>query len=476
MWLPGMQQEGDHRGWRLAGEAKSIDSRRWQGPFFIVWTGQAFSLVGSALVRFALIWWLTEETGSATTLATASLASMLPFIVLGPFAGTLVDRWNRRWVMIVSDTLTALFTALMAYLYWLGVAQVWHVYAILFLRSLGEVFQNPAMRATTSLMAPKEQLTRVNGMNEMLQGLVNVASPPLGALLLEIMSMQGTLAIDFVTALLAIVPLAFVAVPQPESTASPQATTLTGQLQSVVRDTGTGFRYMWGWRGLSFLLVVLALVRFFIAPAFSLLPLLVTQHFGGDVLQLAWLNSAQGFGLVAGGIILSLWGGFRRRTLTALVGLFGVGLGTLAFGFLPATAFGLALVVMFFRMTMLPILRGSIISIFQAHVPPDMQGRLFTQLMSVITIAVPLGLAIGGPLADAFGVQLLFIIAGAGCLLLVLVWVLSPAVLYLEDYSDENEYNDQQTRRRQHGHRSGDSQRRDSVEAGQVSLERGGKD
>jgi DHA3 family macrolide efflux protein-like MFS transporter len=389
--------------------------------------------VGSALVRFALIWWLAEETGSAITLTAASLAAMLPFILLGPFVGSLVDRWNRRWVMIVSDGIIALLTALLAYLYWLQVARVWHVYVILFLRSLGSTFQDSAMRASTSLMAPREQLTRVGGMNETVQGLVNIVSPPLGALLLEILDMQGTLAIDVVTAVIAIVPLFFVHVSQPQHGTSSQANTPRDKWSAVVRDTVAGFRYLWNWRGLFFLLVVIALVRFFIAPPMSMLPLLVTRHFGGGALQLAWVNSANGFGFVAGGVILSLWGGFRRRTLTAIVGLFGVGVGTVIFGLMPPTAFGLALVIMFLRTIMVPLIRGPIIAIFQSSTPPEMQGRLFTVLMSVISVMAPLGLAIGGPLADAFGVRLLFILGGAGMVLMALIWVCTPVVLYLED-------------------------------------------
>jgi DHA3 family macrolide efflux protein-like MFS transporter len=431
------------------------------------------------LVHFALIWWLTEETGSATTLAVASVVTMLPCIVLGPFGGALVDRWNRRWVMVISDGIIALLTALLAYLYWLEVAQVWQVYAILFLRSLGGTFQDSAMRASTSLMAPKEQLTRVSGMNETLQGIVNVVSPPLGALLLEVLDMQGTLAIDVVTAVMAVVPLFFVRVPQPHRPGRAGARSLpdpappvyggavppldkpgrvdAGSLpdpalanpappvyggaaspldkwQSVIRDTVEGFRYIWGWRGLFFLLAVLAMVRFFIAPPMSMLPLLVKQYYDGGALQLAWMNSANGFGFVAGGVILSLWGGFRRRTVTALVGLFGVGVGTVIFGLVPATAFGIALVVMFLRTLMVPIIRGPIVAIFQSSTPPEMQGRLFTVLMSVISVMAPLGLAIGGPLADAFGVRLLFILGGAGMVLMALIWVFTPTVLYLEDH------------------------------------------
>jgi DHA3 family macrolide efflux protein-like MFS transporter len=209
---------------------------------------------------------------------------------------------------------------------------------------------------------------------------------------------------------------------------------LADRWRSIIRDTIEGFLYVWNWRGLSFLLVVLAMVRFFIAPAMSLLPLLITQHFGGEALQLAWMNSAHGFGFVTGGVILSLWGGFKRRTTTALLGLFGVGVGFVIFGLVSATAFGLALLVMFFRTSMIPFIRGPIIAIFQSSVPPEMQGRLFSMVTSVMSLMAPIGLTIGGPLADAFGVRLLFILAGIGCILLALTWVSIPTIRYLEDH------------------------------------------
>lgn len=399
----------------------------WKVRFFTIWIGQAFSMVGSALVRFALIWWLTEETGSATVLATASLVSMLPFIVLAPFAGALVDRWNRRWTMVISDGLIALLTGLLAYLFWRGTALTWHVYAVLFARSLGGAFQDPAMRASTSLLAPRDQLSRIGGMNETLAGVVNIVSPPLGALLLEVLDMQGTLAIDIVTALLAIGPLLFLRIPQP----APR--TKGSESTSVLHDLVAGLRYVLGWRGLAFMFVALAGLRFFLAPSFSFLPLVVTEHFGGEALELGWINSAHGFGFLAGGFILSIWGGFRRRTTTALVGLVGVGIGMVIFGLMPAQAFGLALVVMFLRATMVPMIRGPVMTIFQAHVPPALQGRVFALLLSSISVMAPIGLAIGGPLADAWGARTLFVIGGLGCLVMACVWALSPTIMHMED-------------------------------------------
>ena len=139
-------------------------------PFFILWAGQALSLVGSAVVQFALIWWLTQETGSATILATASLVGFIPQIFLGPFVGVLVDRWSRRWTMFLADSMIAAATVVLAYLFWIEAIQIWHVMSLLFIRSLGSAFHFPAMQASTSLMVPKEQLTRIQGINQVLEG------------------------------------------------------------------------------------------------------------------------------------------------------------------------------------------------------------------------------------------------------------------------------------------------------------------
>ena len=128
----------------MQNESQSIP-QNWARRFFTVWTGQAFSLFGSALVQFALIWWLTQESGSATVLAVATVVGMLPMIVLGPFAGALVDRGNRRLIMIFADATIAVFSLLLAYLFATGIVQIWHVYAIMAVRSLGGAFHFPAM-------------------------------------------------------------------------------------------------------------------------------------------------------------------------------------------------------------------------------------------------------------------------------------------------------------------------------------------
>ena len=193
----------------------TASSTNWARTFFTFWTGQALSLFGTQLVQFALVWWLTETTGSATVLATATLVGVLPNVFLAPVAGVLVDRWNRRMIMIVSDSAVALATVGLAVVFAVDVVQVWHVYLALFVRAAMGTFQFPAAQASTSLMVPPEQLARVAGLNQMLHGGMIIVAPPVGALLLGVLPMPGVLAVDVVTALLAVATLTVIAIPQP---------------------------------------------------------------------------------------------------------------------------------------------------------------------------------------------------------------------------------------------------------------------
>ena len=190
-------------------------SAPWARRFFAIWTGQAFSLLGSALVQFALIWWLTSSTGSATVLATATLFGVLPQVVIGPFAGALVDRWNRRAVLMAADSLVAVTTLGLILLSAAGLMQVWHIYAAMLLRATFGAFQFPAFGASTSLMVPDAHLARVSGLNQGIHGLMSIVAPPLGALLLGVLPLRAVLAVDLVTAAFALLPLLFIAIPQP---------------------------------------------------------------------------------------------------------------------------------------------------------------------------------------------------------------------------------------------------------------------
>lgn len=399
-------------------------------PFLLVWQGQTFSLLGSQLVQFALVWWLTKTTGSATVLAFATMMALLPPIILGPFAGALVDRWNRRTVMILADGGIALATVVLAVLYALGVVQVWHIYVLMFIRALGAAFHWPAMQGSTTLMVPGKHLSRVAGLNQTVYGFANVAAPPLGALLLEVVPMQGILAIDVGTALLAIAPLAFIRIPQPERM---QTGLATGGQPTVLADFREGLRLVWGWPGMMIIIGIAMLLNLLVTPALSLLPIMVTKHFGGGAVEFAWLESAWGVGVVLGGLILGAWGGFKRRVVTGMLGLALQGLGILVLGVTPADAFFLSVGAIFFAGLMNPIVNGSLFATVQVTVSPEMQGRIFTLLHSGAMAMTPLGLAIAGPVADRLSVQLWFMIGGMATSAIGLGAFFVPAVMGIED-------------------------------------------
>jgi DHA3 family macrolide efflux protein-like MFS transporter len=402
-------------------------------PFFTIWTGQVFSLLGSELVQFALVWWLTTTTGSAMVLVLATMMAVLPRVFVSPIAGALIDRWNRRRVMMVADSLSALASVVLAVLFATDAVQVWHVYVVMFVRAACGAFHWPAMQASTTLMVPEEHLARVAGLNQSLQGLGAIVAPPLGALLLEVLPMQGVLAVDIVTAILAVSPLLFVHIPQPERTGAAAG----DSRPSMVADLRQAVRFLRAWPGILMIIAIAVLVNLLIYPALSLQPLLVTEHFRGDALQLAWLQSAFGVGMVSGGITLSVWGGFKRRSLTGLLALALGGVGFAAIGVAPANGFPLALGAIFFAWFMNPIANGSLMAVLQVIVPADMQGRVFTLLQSAAGAMIPLGLVIAGPLAEVLGVQIWFLVAGIAMAVMGIGALFVPAITRLDDIASQ---------------------------------------
>ncbi len=407
-------------------DTKTSAVHNWKIPFFTIWTGQAFSLLGSKIVQFALVWWLTETTGSATVLATSTMVALVPEILLGPFAGAYVDRWNRRTVMIVADGLIALASLWLASMFWLDAIQIWHVYVMMALRAIGGSFHWPAMQASTSLMVPKEQLTRVAGINQTLYGILNIVGPPLGALLLELLPFHETMMVDVGTAALAILPLFFVQIPQPKR--APDA-----DVQSIWSDMLDGLRYLREWKGAVILISMALLFKLALTPAFSLISLLVSDHFGGGAAQYSLLESVSGVGIVTGGLILSAWGGFDRKILTNLIGLIGVGVSMAVVGFAPANAFWLAVGAFFFVGFLLPMVDGPIMAIMQSAVKPEYQGRVFMLIGSLLSLSSPLGLALAGPLSDQLGLQIWFVTAGVLTSAVGVAGLLVPAVMQIEE-------------------------------------------
>lgn len=400
----------------------------WKKTFFLIWTGQAFSIVGSMLVQFAIVWWMTEKTGSAAVLATATIISIIPGIFLGPFAGALVDRWNRKLVMIVADGVTALTTLVLVLLFFSGHIQIWHVFVAQFIRALGGAFHWPAMSASTSLMVPDKHLSRIAGINQAMQGVLGIIAPPLGAFLMSILPLHNVLTIDVVTALMAIIPLLFVHIPQPEKK-------LEGVVspRQVFLDVREGFRYISAFPGMLILLGMATLINMFFNPAFSLMPLMITREFGGQAMQLGIINSFFGVGIILGGLGLGAWGGFKRKLHTSMTGLIGMAVGVIIIALAPSNLFPVAIAGMALTGIMNPIANGPLFALLQSRISPEMQGRVFTMVGSLAGAASPIGLALAAPISDLLGIRFWFYIAGIVCLAMGVSGLFIRSMRTLED-------------------------------------------
>jgi len=408
----------------------SHPSDSWRRTFAIIFTGQAFSLLGSAAVNFALVWWLAVETGSTAVLAYASIAAILPQGLLGPLGGPFVDRWDRRWTMISADLFIALTSAALIVMFALGSASVGVVIGMIALRSLGAAFHTPASQAAVPMYVPADQLMRVAGWNYFLGSGVAMAGPVLGAFLMGVAPMTAVIAIDIGGALLAVGALLLVRIPNPER---PVAETSQGRfIATFVAEFVEGWRELTRIRGILWLTVILTVVTLLYMPLNALFPLMTLAHFGRGAFSASIVEVAFGAGMLLGS--LAIGGLSSRIPATRLIGtgicLVGVMLGVA--GLLPSTAFWAFVVFCVVMGLSVPLFGAPLTAMFQMLIDPAKLGRVLSlYTTSALLTAVP-GLLLAGPLAEKTGVALWFVISGAAVLLTgVLPWVI-PAVRRLD--------------------------------------------
>ena len=273
----------------------------WKKVFAIIWTGQFFSILTSSLVNFAIILWLTFETKSAETLAFATIAAMLPQGILGMFSGVFIDRWSRKKIMILSDSFIAFCTLILAFLFYSEQAEVWQIYLLLALRSIGSAFHAPSMQASIPLLAPESQLLRIAGINQMINSACNIARPALGALAITTLAMPVVLMLDVIGAILACTSLTFVKIPNPPPGKH------AGE-NNVLQDLKEAQREVVSHRGMPLLLILSIIATFFIMPVSVLFPLITLNHFSGDAFQMSLIEAIWGVG--------ALWGSsFEYQTI-----------------------------------------------------------------------------------------------------------------------------------------------------------------
>ncbi len=362
--------------------------------FTIIIIGQVISILGTSMSNFGLTIWAYQETKQATALALIGFFFVTPQVIIAPLAGAMVDRYNRRLMMMLSDLAAGFTTIIQLVLFATGSLEIWHLYVTAFVAGTFQTFQWPAFSAAISTMLPKEQYGRASGMQQLGNSAVGIVAPALAAALLAYIGLKWILVIDVITFSFAIGALLFVHIPQPKTTEAGRE----GQ-GSIWKESAFGFRYILARPSLLGLQLVFFFGNLFSALGFTLYAPMILARTQSNELIFGSVNSVAGIGGVVGALVMSAWGGPKRRVhgvlagwiITSLLGeaLLGLGRG------LPVWAVS-AFAFSFF----IPVINGSNQAIWQSKVPPDIQGRVFSIRMLIAWFVSPLARLVAGPLAD----------------------------------------------------------------------------
>ena len=362
--------------------------------FTLVWLGQIISVLASGMTTFAFTIYMYQKTQSATAMGLVQVAYITPFLLMSPIAGVMVDRYDRKWMMMVSDIAGGLASLIMLILYATGHLQFWHLYIASIVKGIGTTFQWPAYSAAISIMIPKEQYGRANGMMSLVEAGPGVVSPLLAGALLPFIGISGILLTDTLTFAVAILSLLLVFIPNPS-----RRTGEDKSQESFWKQAVFGFKYIFARPSLLGLQLVFFVSNLFAGIGFIVLAPMVLARTAQNSVALGSVESAGAIGMVAGGVVMSAWGGFRRRVHGVLLGMifaaifenFLLGLGNTTAVWIP---------VIFLGGLFVPLINGSNQAIWQAKVAPDLQGRVFSARRLIAWFTNPIAPIIGGTLAD----------------------------------------------------------------------------
>lgn len=361
--------------------------------FTIVWLGQIISVLASSMSQFALTIFVFKETQSVTALGLMQVFFITPFLLISPIAGVMVDRYNRKLMMIVSDLAGGIATVLILIFQFLGILEIWHLYLASVIYGLGNAFQWPAYSAAISTMIPKEQLGRANGMMSLVEAGPGVIAPLLAGALLPFIGLTGILSLDVATFLFAIGALLIVHIPQPQKTE--EGAKAQG---NMLQEAAYGFKYIFARPSLLGLQLTFFLGNLFAGMSFTLLPAMILSRTGNNELIFGTVQSAGAIAGVIGGVIMSAWGGFKKRVHGVLIGwiIGGVGVAILGLkGGVPVWIIGMVLTAI-----VIPLMNGSNQAIWQSKIAPDLQGRVFSARRLIAWLTNPISPIIAGTLAD----------------------------------------------------------------------------
>ncbi|TDS55242.1 MFS transporter [Myroides indicus] len=398
----------------------------WKKKFTILWIGQFISLISSSAVNFAIIIWLSLETGSAEVLAFAAIAGLLPQAVIGPFAGVYIDRWDRKKTMIFADGFVAFCTLIMSVSFYLGHESLWLIYTMLGLRSVGSAFHMPAMQAAIPMLAPQSELLRIAGINQIIQSVSSIAGPALGALAIGFSSIGNVLLLDIVGALVAITALLFIHIPNPEIAEQAKAS-----FDQVWKDMKIGFQEIYLNKGLLYLFLYSIIAMFCIMPVAVLFPLMTINHFGGDKFEMSLIEIIWGVGMLLGGSVLGIWKpNINKVVMINLMNII-IGITFSWSGWLTAAQFIFFAILTAVGGVAASLYNASFTTLIQEEIKPNMLGRVFSLYYSLIVIPSVVGLLCTGFIADFIGISQTFVILGLLISLVGVVSFFTPSLMKL---------------------------------------------
>lgn len=398
----------------------------WKRKFTILWIGQFLSLISSSAVNFAIIIWLSLETGSAEVLAFAAIAGLLPQALIGPFAGVYIDRWDRKKTMIFADSFVAICTLVMSISFYMGNESLLLIYVMLGLRSVGSAFHMPAMQAAIPLLAPKSELLRIAGINQIIQSVSSIAGPALGALAIGLLSIGNVLLLDIAGAVFAITALLFIHIPNPEIPEKAKAS-----MQQVMNDMKISFNEILHNKGLSFLFLYSVIAMFCIMPVAVLFPLLTIEHFKGDKFEMSVIEIIWGVGMLFGGGLLGIWKPTFHKVIIINVMHIIIGITFAWSGLLDPKQFIFFVILTALGGMAASLYNASFTTIIQEEIKPNMLGRVFSLYYSFAVIPSVIGLLCTGFIADYIGITQTFIILGILISLVGVVSFLTPPLMRL---------------------------------------------
>jgi DHA3 family macrolide efflux protein-like MFS transporter len=402
----------------------TIVPEHWKRTIVLVWSGQALSFITSGAAGYALIWYLTVTTGSATILALGSIAYFIPVALLGPFAGTIIDRYNRKHIMMAADLGIAAITVLMALLIIAGLTSVPLVLGMLALRAVGTTFHGPAMQAAMPLLVPERHLVRIGSLDQALVGLTNIAAPALGIFLYELVGLQLALFADALGALVACGALMLVTIPDVHLSKEKRS--------GILHEMADGMRAIRDCTGMVTFFVLVTLCCIVFMPMAALFPLMTTLHFGGGGYDAAIVEASFSIGFLLGSIVLGIWGGGRRLVRLIMISVAACGIVTVACGLLPSDAYWWFVILSGLMAIAGAFFNSPLVAVIQKNIAPEQLGRVLAVFGTLTSFASPVGLLIGGPVADVIGIAPLFAISGAGMIAVILTALFFPRIHQLD--------------------------------------------